>query len=178
MQQFLTQNAGKWLSQRTCTALGETPDLPRSGKITLLQDVLSPSDPRILDLCQRSQQDPQQVLGGLLTRWDKSSDRRPGSSLYVAIAPDASQVQQTNKIDPIGLFLWSPDQTGAVYPGRYQVTHHSVIWWVETDDIQLEERVWFPGENLRLRSSLYCTPQGQPYQSYFYSEIRLGTATS
>jgi len=216
MPQFLTQNAGKWLSQRTHTVLGQTTPTPRSDKITLFQDVLPPDDRRILDLCERSAQDPQQVIGGLLTRWEKSSDRRPGSSLYIALTPktvtpadatpeafipDGSTAigtvqistanpthranptqasQGSNTASPVhsGRFLWSQRQgnIAQTHTGHYRATHHSVVWWAETAAWHLEERIWFPGQNLRLRSTLYSTPEGQTSQSHFYSDIRLGTS--
>lgn len=210
MQQFLTQNAGKWLSQRTHTVLGQTTPQPRSDKITLFQDVLPPDDRRILDLCERSAQDPQQVIGGLLTRWEKSSDRRPGSSLYIAFTPktvtpeavtpeavtpetstaigtvqtstakptQASQGSNTDSPVHSGLFLWGQSQgnSAQIHTGQYWATHHSVIWRAETAAWHLEERIWFPGQNLRLRSTLYSTPEGQPSQSHFYSDIRLGAS--
>lgn len=298
MQQFLTQNAGKWLSQRTSCQLHDRDQPPRSHKLTLFQTYLPPADPQVLALCDQGQQDPQQAIGGLLTRWEKNSDRRAGSSLQVLIATDANR----------GLFLWrealgntkpkpivasispaasfpaasfstasssttssafpshparpsastsaltsasisvptsaplfalsaahrssaqalSPAQS-AVHQGQYrlisashgddpgcdhfkehnvrgnpskpqtveqqpsdrqvlgaqtQQTHEEthdrsssgLIWQVETPEFQFEERVWFPGKNLRLRSSLCRTPAGEIYASRFYSEIRMGPA--
>jgi hypothetical protein len=60
--------------------------------------------------------------------------------------------------------------------GQYLITEdEALVVTLAGDELFFEERFWFPGDNLRLRTTLLKSPAGV-LQTSFYSEIRRMTS--
>ncbi|KKJ01055.1 phycobiliprotein lyase [Prochlorothrix hollandica] len=177
--QFMAHSSGKWVSHRTRYPLLAAESRTQSEKITLFQEHLPPTSALVVELCNKGNVDPQSALGGLLTRWDKATGRSAGSSLYVPLEPgttlDPASIPSTLEQSQGDPFLWRVSGQG-VNLGRYKQQNEGWVWITAQAGICTEERIWFPGENLRLRSSLSHHGDQTYGHVSFYSEILMGAA--
>lgn len=164
---FLNLCTGNWFSQRTNYNLNE--EKTESSKADLSITMISSEDSQITQLCQQHRIDPKQSLGGLLYSWDNSVDwgkpKQQGSSLMVFVedAEDAAEGKLlTNTILKPGV-----KSAGTYILGQDE----ALTLIVKTEDIQVEERLWFASENLRLRTNVIKNSTGIT-RTTFYSEIR------
>ena len=146
---FLELYSGRWFSQRTHYNLASTEVENRKADLTI--ELLSPEDPIIAEICKDS-------LAGLKTSWDTSVDwaqtKELGSSLLIF---------STNGC----LFL--QDKQSFLKGSYYLENQEMLIINLQSDNYEIEERIWFPSSNFRLRTSV--VKQEFP-QTSFYSEIR------
>jgi len=147
---FLELYSGQWFSQRTHYNMAGSE--VENAKADLTIELLLPENPLIAEICQDS-------LLGVKTSWDTSVDwavsKQIGSSLLV-FAKDGRLFAQTQK--------------SSFLKGSYRLENQeTLILSVKNDTQEIEERIWFPNSNFRLRTSV--VKQGLP-QSSFYSEIR------
>ncbi|MBD1913560.1 MULTISPECIES: phycobiliprotein lyase [unclassified Leptolyngbya] len=170
--EFFQQSTGKWFSQRTHHH--STAQTPESGKSDIYIEWLENDAPTVVQLCQQQQVNPATALGGMQIRWEgfvaHSPDKQRGSTVVVAIADDTNPTQ--------GRILQSnPDKTGSpVLAGHYTMGEDEALTLVtDIDSVSAEERIWFAGPNLRLRTRVLKTPEGVTTAA-FYSEIRMGGA--
>jgi hypothetical protein len=191
MIDFLQRSAGKWLSQRTCYHLPDPHHWHQSAKITFFQTELPGGAEAVVRLCQECGVNPQAVAGTLQTHWEKGAQGAAGSSLYVALDLPAIDPDLSLTLAPEAdrRFLWWVAGQGQG-EGRYGRGSDSWVWVTQRQGWETEERIWFPGENFRVRYSLSrplnpgdsVIPQGSDrgqggiQQGAFYSEIRLGQA--
>jgi len=164
IEQFFAQCEGTWFSQRSFYQL-ETQQMD-NGKADLTVARLAASEPSVAQLGDRAGIAASDLGGGLQMNWDtaKQDWNRPqqAGSVLLAIAPEGGQTGRLARL--VG---------EEVAVGRYQIkADDSLILTVALPgDRQLEERLWFASENLRLRISTLRA--GSTYQAVtFYSEIR------
>jgi CpeS-like protein len=173
--EFLQLNSGKWFSQRTSHHLALNKS--ESGKSDIQIDVLDATDTLVVQLCQRHDVIPSLAALGLKTSWagmmDGETKKQTGSSLVVVI-PSAETLG-------VGQLLQSQDRVGKVGTPLMPVATYSLgtdqvlTVITQTDSLVSDERIWFAGPNLRLRSSKMRRADGFQTAS-FCSEIRMGVA--
>jgi hypothetical protein len=146
IKDFLELYSGKWFSQKTHYNLAQ--QLVENGKADLIVELLSSEDAMVKNLCS-------DAIGGLRTSWDTSVDwnRTKQIGSYVLVFGGDGQ-----------LFTESTCQ------GSYRLEQDEMlILTMELDKRLIEERIWFPSPNFRLRTTI--VQQNLP-QTSFYSEIR------
>ncbi|MBR8829885.1 MAG: Phycocyanobilin lyase subunit CpcU [Chroococcopsis gigantea SAG 12.99] len=154
VKEFMTSCVGKWFSQRTSYQI--TDGEMENNKSDLTIDYLEPDHPDVVNMCTTKGIDGNLCVGALKTSWDTSVDwgkpKGVGSTLLILLTD--------------GQFL----KSSAV--GHYSLGKDSAITLtLQEKDYQTEERIWFAGENLRLRTSITQHSDGTQ-QTVFYSEIR------
>ena len=164
---FLISSAGEWFTQRTNYDLEGSKTENSKANITV--EFIKPENPQAIALCQQNKIEPNLSLGGLKYSWDNSVDwgkaKQQGNSLLVLV-PD-SENSATGK-----LIKASVDRNNPNISGRYILGEDEALTLIiETENIYAEERQWFAGENLRLRTTVIKDRSGN-MQTAFYSEIR------
>ncbi|MEO0948109.1 MAG: phycobiliprotein lyase [Cyanobacteria bacterium J06641_5] len=172
VRDFLSANIGKWFSQRTqYEAIAQTQNSKR-GEVEVT--ALDATAAELVDLCQRAGLEPGRILMGLRTQWEAdsgslTSSRKQTGSVVVAFVAGETETRGQ---------LWqirSDASDDGVVCGRYEfrpagVNAATLLIDAETDGISQAERLWFAGENLRLRT--IHAKAGDREQMVFYSEIR------
>lgn len=166
IQEFLQQNAGRWMSQRTTHHL--LPNQSEAAKANLVLEWLSPADPQVVQLGQLAGVEAALALGGLKTAWsDGISEQNPkpqaGTSLLVLLPQSQGNqgqiITQINRQPPV--------------IGHYSLGEDEVLTLTTaTGETQVEERLWFASENFRLRTNV-ISRQGTTHLASFCSEIRM-----
>ena len=161
---FLKSSAGEWFTQRTNYHLDGSKT--ESSKANITVEFIQPDHPQIVTLCQQNKIEPNLSLGGLKYSWDNSVDwgkpKQQGHSLLILV-PDRENPQ-------IGNLLKASVNAG--FLGSYILGEDEALTLtIDTEDIYAEERQWFAGENLRLRTTVIKDRAGR-MQTTFYSEIR------
>jgi len=167
---FFEQSAGKWFSQRTSQYLAETKSVADSTDLWI--DSLDKNDPEVVQLCRDDKVDPAAVLCAVRVRWENkplfNEPKQKGSTLLVAIG-DAQSGKLLSKVGP------GMSDRGANI-SRFAIGHDDAVTIItESDALFAEERLWFAGDNLRLRTSTVKDESGYSLLS-FCSEIRMGGA--
>lgn len=170
VREFLQANVGKWFSQRTqYEAIAQTQGSLRADvEVTSLEA----TDTALAALCQGAGIAPEQVWMALRTQWEADgglgNPKQAGSAILAFVAGDSEASGQ----------LWQMQGStpaAAAICGRYEfrpagVNAATLLMEVENNGISQEERLWFAGENLRLRT--IHAKNGNREQLAFYSEIR------
>ncbi|MGF1493568.1 MAG: phycobiliprotein lyase [Microcoleaceae cyanobacterium] len=168
ISEFLELSAGKWFSQRTIHQF-DSGQL-QAGKSTLIIETLKPDQASVIELCQASQVDPAIAWGGLQSSWDGTSEgtsqKQVGSALIVPLVdpeiPNQGQFLQARKT-----------ADGKSFQGHYHLDEEEVLTFItESDQLKVEERLWYLIPNLRLRTTVIQQTNG-PTQAAFCSEIRM-----
>lgn len=171
VREFLSANVGKWFSQRTqYEAIAQTQSSVR-GEVEVT--ALAATDAELATLCQQAGIAPGRVWMSLRTQWEADSgglnSRKQTGSVVVAFV--AGETETSGQ-------LWQirsdATEMGAVC-GRYEfrpagVNAATLLIDAETNGVSQAERLWFAGENLRLRT--IHAKAGDREQMAFYSEIR------
>ena len=164
---FLNLCTGNWFSQRTNYNLSE--EKTESSKADLSITMISSEDSQLVQLCQQHRIDPSHSLGGLLYSWDNSVDwgkpKQQGSSLMVFVENTEDETR--------GRLLTNTTlKPGSKQAGTYLLGQDEALTLtLNTEDICIEERLWFASENLRLRTNVIKNSTGIA-RTTFYSEIR------
>jgi hypothetical protein len=149
---FLAANLGRWLCQRTSYDLETSSDL--AGRLEITSQWLDPSDP------SSPYPDPAGVVGGLITTWQGTLLKPYNGKLILALREDGEA---------------RISQGGQVQTGCYQFQGGLFILCATHGETMTEERIWFGGTNLRMRT-ITLTRQGGFSKVSFFSEIRAGEA--
>lgn len=165
--EFLELCAGKWFSLRTSYHLDRAQ--VENSKSDLSVERLSQDCPEIIALCQQSNIDASEVLGGTKTLWDNSVDwgkpKQVGSAILILV-PDRDRPQTGKLVHAVGTPAKTP------ISGRYNLGNDEALTFiVEEEKFYLEERLWYASPNLRMRTSLIKQANGFS-KTAFYSEIR------
>ena len=164
---FLTSSAGEWFTQRTNYHVDGSKTENSKANITV--EFIQPDHPQIVSLCQQNKIESNLSVGGLKYSWDTSVDwgkpKQQGNALLLLV-PDREN-PQTGK-----LIKASVNSNNTNISGRYVLGEDEALTLIiEAEDIYVEERQWFAGENLRLRTTVVKDEAGR-MQTTFYSEIR------
>jgi hypothetical protein len=169
IQEFLQQNAGRWMSQRTTHHL--LPNQSEAAKANLVIEWLPPEAAQVMQLCQLVGTDATQALGGLKTTWsdgisEKNAKPQAGTSLLVLLSPEQTQEQTQGQI------IAQIDQKPPV-AGQYSLGEDEVLTLITaTEETRVEERLWFASENFRLRTNVISC-RDTTHLASFCSEIRM-----
>ncbi len=173
--EFFVAYSGKWLSQRTSHNLawprsrsvsaGES----ESGKAEVQIELLTAAQPEVIQLCQHGNLAAAKALCGARITWKgmmaAETQQQVGTTLLVALATGDDLNQ--------GHLLQQNGRTGLL-TGRYLLGADEVLTLTTaSESLSLEERLWFAGPNLRLRTSLLKQANGFS-SAAFCSEIRIG----
>ena len=168
---FFEDSAGKWFSQRTSQDLAETKSVADSTDLWI--DPLEKNDSEVLQLCRDHKVDPALVLCAVRVRWENKplykEPKKMGSTLLVATGDD-EQAKEGKILRKVGPGM----SDRAANLGRFAIGEDDAVTIItESDALCSEERLWFAGDNLRLRTSVVKDETGYSLLS-FCSEIRMG----
>jgi hypothetical protein len=164
IREFVELSTGKWFSQRTVHNLitGEL----HAGKSDLFFDILAPTDPSVIKLCEQQALHPTaDSVFALSTNWNGTFMDNPvkGSTVIVFI-PNENNLKEGKVLPENGL------------PTRYIMTDNDVLTLItESPDLYAEENLWFLSSNLRLHSSI-LRESNRFTQASFRSAIRMSPA--
>ena len=163
---FLTSSAGEWFTQRTNYHVDGSKI--ENSKANIIVEFIQPDHPQIENLCQQNKIESNLSVGGLRYSWDTSVDwgkpKQQGNALLLLIRDRANP--QTGKL------IKASVNSNNNISGRYILGEDEALTLIiDAEDIYLEERQWFAGENLRLRTTVIKDEAGR-MQTTFYSEIR------
>lgn len=158
----LQQSVGEWLSQRTDHGLDET--LSKSQRCQVSHHLLENTDPQWLQLSQARNVDPSTLLIGLQSEWKpRSPETEKSFPSGATILGLLAETETTGQV-----IVGDPD----LQKGSYRMGEDDVLrLFFQKEDLVIEEQLWFAGENLRLRTTLF-KQGGVTAISRFYSEIR------
>jgi hypothetical protein len=182
--EFLNLNTGEWFSQRTNYHLHQ--QTAENSKANLTIELIEPEKPQIVQLCQENKLNRHLIVGSLQHSWDNSVDwgkpKQQGSALILFI-PDDDCTEQGKIIQTItgknsninlgsyllkrGLDFTEADREEFV-PGS---SDYVLTLRMTTEQIEVQERLWFASDNLRLRTTIVKEATAI-MQTFFYSEIR------
>jgi hypothetical protein len=164
IREFLELSTGKWFSQRTVHNL-ITGQL-NTGKSDLFCDLLAPTDPRVIKLCEQQPLHPiADSVFALSTNWNGTFMDNPvnGTSLIVFI-PNKDNLNEGKVLQENGL------------PTRYIMSDNDILSIItESPDLYAEEKLSFLSANLRIHSSI-LRESHHFTQASFRSAIRMGAA--
>lgn len=173
---FFERCVGRWFSHRTSYQLDQTDHWHRSDKTHIFQEVLPADATDVIHLCELQHIETDLALGGLRHSWEKSLTQPAGSVLWVPLAelsPSINGLMRTN----MGRMLRALHGSAPIM-FHYEMRTPDTLWLSLNHDLNhgqhLEERIWFAGPNLRLRTTLIASPNQTFHFSSFYSEIRMG----
>jgi phycoerythrin-associated linker protein len=151
IEEFLELCSGKWFSQRTHYNLAGQE--VNNSKAELHIELLSADDPTVQKICRLN------AIRGLKITWDTSVDWGKAKEVGNALLVFSSEGH------------WF-SQGKSLLQGFYTLEEDEMLVLKgEKDNQQIEERLWFPSPNLRLRTTVVKVNQETP-QTTFYSEIR------
>ncbi len=154
IESFLQLNVGEWLSQRSSHSMAT-----RTSESERLTVVVSYLDPSHQSTPENSSEQTQS--GGLEVTWVGDLTR---GSLKMLFLPDATGLQGAVHGLPTGsaAFQFNPDDEVLTLTSTDQQNGSSIL---------TEERIWFPGENFRVRNCTIVQDQVL-VMSTFYTEVR------
>ncbi|MEN9216314.1 MAG: phycobiliprotein lyase [Gloeomargarita sp. HHBFW_bins_162] len=146
---FFARSGGQWYSQRVTHHLAFRQT--ETGRSLISVTSLPLDDPGVKDVCALYQYSPEQASGASRVEWqgvmgwDKEGEQQNGSTVMVLIPTDARSGQLLREVGyaekaPVA-GLYQMDDTGAM----------TLI--TEYESLRSQERLWFEGESIRLRTS-------------------------
>lgn len=166
--EFFQHSSGKWFSQRTSHDL--TSQKSESGRSDVYIEVLDKAAPEVVKLCELYGIDPALALLGVKVTWNGSlewdSKKQTGSTVLVPVAESEQATE--------GKLLSDRGNNEKPVAGRYVMgSDDALTLTTDYDAMVAEERLWFAGPNLRLRTSTLKQADGFSAASFF-TEIRMG----
>jgi len=149
--EFFQRSAGQWTSQRTTHHLAFR--RAESGDSDIFVEALQADHPKIVEICEMHNYDPNLAIGGAFVSWDgsmawdKEDETHAGNTIF-ALIPD--------KDNPKSGVLLRERGYAEIVPiaGRYHIDElDGLVLATEYDTMLTLERFWFANPNLRLRTS-------------------------
>ncbi len=149
--EFFQQSSGQWRSQRTTHHLAFR--RAEIGNSEIFVEALGADHPKIKEICQLHEVDPNLAIGGAFVSWDgsmawdKEDENHQGNTIF-ALIPDSDNPRQ-------GMLLRERGYAEIVpIAGRYHIDdQEALVLITEYDTMSTIERFWFADPNLRLRTS-------------------------
>ena len=146
---FFARSGGQWHSQRVTHHLAfRQTELGRS---LISVTPLALDDPQVAAVCALYQYSPQQASGASRVEWqgvmgwDREGEQQNGSTVMVLIPQDA---RSGRLLREVGYAEKTP------VAGGYRMDETGAMTLVtEYETLRSQERLWFVGENIRLRTS-------------------------
>lgn len=164
---FFRLSCGRWRSQRTSHHLLHR-RAEAGGSLIEVREVAA-DDPRLVAIAELHGQDPAGLVGGCQVRWsgsmawDKAGEAHQGESVFGLIP--------TDDLGREGLLLRDRGYAEtAPVAGRFRMDERDgLLLTTAYETMSSLERFWFPGPNLRLRTS---TVEGLSNTASFCMESR------
>ncbi|MGB0561335.1 MAG: phycobiliprotein lyase [Spirulinaceae cyanobacterium] len=148
---FFQQSSGRWRSQRT------THHLPfrrtESGGSKIQVETLTADEPRVKEICQLHEIEPELAIGGAYVAWegsmawDREGEDHSGSTVF-ALVPDDETGRSGRLLRERGYAEVTP------VVGRYEMDDQDALnLTTEYETMSVVERFWFANPDLRLRTS-------------------------
>ena len=149
--EFFQRSAGQWTSQRTTHHLAFR--RAESGDSDIFVEALKADHPKIVEICEMHNYDPNLAIGGAFVSWDgsmawdKEDETHAGNTVF-ALIPDTDNPKS-------GVLLRERGYAEIVpIAGRYHIDElDGLVLATEYDTMLTLERFWFANPNLRLRTS-------------------------
>ncbi len=149
--EFFEQCKGRWLSQRTTHHLAFRRSETGDSEIEVVS--LKADDPKVVELCQFHQVEPQLAMGGAWVSWngsmawDRGDETHKGSTVMVLV-PDDTSGRQGQLLRERGYAETAP------VVGRFQLdAQDGLVLTTQYDTMTAYERFWFVSPTIRLRAS-------------------------
>ncbi len=155
---------GRWISQRTTHHLAMR--RTELGQLEITASVLDATAPKVIEICQMHDVDPQRAIGGAAVSWQGSmewddADQQQTGATVLVLVPDADDAQSGQLLREKGYAETSP------VVGHYQVDEQEGLVLTTMSSV---ERFWFPDATTRIRTS---TVIGLSNTASFCIETRL-----
>ena len=148
---FFQHSSGKWRSQRT------THHLPfrrtETGGSEIYVETLAKDNPKIIEICEMHQVDPELTIGGAFVswdgsmQWDKDDENHEGTTIF-ALIPEPDNPRKGNLLRERGYAEIVP------IAGEYYLDEENgLVLVTEYETMNTIERFWFPAPNIRMRTS-------------------------
>lgn len=168
--EFFQHSEGTWRSQRT------THHLPfrraEMGDSDIKVEALKTDHPKVIEICQIHEIDPNLAIGGAFVTWqasmawDREDENHEGSTVF-ALVPDLEKPRQGKLLRERGYAEIVP------VVGHYEMDEENgLVLITEYETMSIFERFWFISPDLRLRSSTVQRFGGFSTAT-FCAEIRL-----
>lgn len=151
VMEFFQRSTGRWRSQRTTHHLAFRRAEPGESEIQV--EALAADHPKVIEICQLHQVDPQLAIGGAFVAWkgemawDKEDENHEGSTVF-ALIPDAEQPCKGTLLRERGYAEIVP------VAGQYHMDDEDrLVLVTEYETMSSIERFWFASPNLRMRTS-------------------------
>ena len=171
--EFFQRSEGKWLSQRATHHLPFRRTEVGDSEITV--ETLAADHPKVIEICQLHEVEPNKAAGGAFVRWhgsmawDKEDENHEGSTVF-AIVPDSDNPREGQMLRERGYAEIVP------IAGRYLLDEDGALVLItEYETMSSVERFWFAGPDLRMRTSTVKRFGGFSTAS-FCTESRVGSS--
>ena len=172
---FFQLSTGTWRSQRTTHHLAFRQ--AEVGESEIQVEALAADHPKVIEICQLHEVDPQRAIGGAFVSWhgamgwDKEDENHQGSTVF-ALIPDAENPRQGTLLRERGYAEIVP------VAGQYQMDdENALVLTTEYETMSSIERFWFPNPSIRMRSSTVKRFGGFSTAT-FCTEFRVAAATT
>lgn len=149
--EFFQKSEGQWRSLRTTHHLAFR--RAEGGGSSIRVKTLTAEDPKIQEICDIHQYDPQTAVGGAYVSWngemdwDKEDENHQGETVF-SLIPQADNPQKGKLLRERGYAEVVP------IAGDYEIDDHGALLLNTTyESMNTIERFWFPGHHLRMRTS-------------------------
>ncbi|MEB3280115.1 MAG: phycobiliprotein lyase [Lyngbya sp.] len=162
MMDFFRKSEGVWFSQRAVHHFDDV--VNESGESNFIVKVLAQDDPRVIEVCQQQNTDPNLVSGGASFSWQDNLDTDEPPPNYAAILVDVPNPDNPRR----GKFLRNRGYVeGIPVVGIYHFADDGVLTIdTEYERNQGQERCWFLTDDFRVRVSTVKMANGVSLMSY------------
>jgi CpeS-like protein len=151
VMEFFRQSTGKWRSQRTTHHLAFK--RAEAGESEIQVQALDATDPKVVEICQLHEVDPNCAIGGAYVAWqgsmgwDRNDENHQGSTVF-ALIPDAENPRN-------GVLLRERGYAEIVpVAGQYQMTdQEELLLTTEYETMSSIEKFSFASPSIRMRTS-------------------------
>ncbi|HEY9646339.1 MAG TPA: phycobiliprotein lyase [Chroococcidiopsis sp.] len=151
VMEFFQQSTGRWRSQRTTHHLAFR--RAEAGESDIQVEALPADHPKIIEICQLHDVDPNLAIGGAFVSWhgamgwDKDDENHQGSTVF-ALIPDPEQPRNGTLLRERGYAEIIP------VAGHYHMDDdNALVLTTEYETMSSIERFWFASPSLRMRTS-------------------------
>jgi hypothetical protein len=151
VMEFFQRSTGRWRSQRTTHHLAFR--RAEAGESEIEVEAFGPDHPKVVEICQLHQVEPQSAIGGAFVSWkgamgwDRDDDNHEGSTVF-ALIPDPENPHQGTLLRERGYAEIVP------VAGQYQMDDEDgLVLTTEYETMSSIERFWFASPSLRMRTS-------------------------
>lgn len=162
MMDFFRKSEGTWFAQRSVHHFDSVQD--ESGESNIIIEVLTPDNPRVIEVCKEQNIDPNLAAGGASFNWLHNLDDTHPNPDWAAILVDLPNREDSST----GKFL----RNRGYVEGIPVVCHYNfaqdgaLTIYTEYEKNQGQERCWFITDDFRVRVSTVRMMNGINLMSY------------